>query len=357
MKERKTKLKFKEWITSIDRIRGDSDNRYGAIRLDKNERVTPFPKKIWNDIIASIESDHVNAYPEPEKLYQHLAKYHCIDPRCFVVTAGSDAAIRNAFDLSVNPGDTVVSVNPTYAMVEVYADLYGAKKRFISYNSDLSLSVSDMISAMTDDVSLVIIANPNSPTGTIMDRADLENIVSHAETKGILVLIDEAYYEFCGQSCSSFIDRFSNVMITRTFSKAWGLAGLRIGYIMASPKLASLLYKFRPLYEVNSIGLHFAHALLDHKYIVDEYVQEVQRGREFFIKELKRLNLLYKDTYTNFIHINCKNKKKDILCAFAKQSITVRGGLPSVGFEDYLRITLGPIPIMKKVISCLEDVV
>ena len=348
------KLKHKEWVDRVRRERNAEKSRYGSLRLEKNERVTQFSANFWKKVSKNIVQERIIAYPEPERFYHKLSKFHGINDDHFVLTAGSDAAIRNGFDLCVKPGDAVVALKPTFAMVEVYCELYNAKKRLISYNRDLSLDIDAFLNSIDEKVSLVVLANPNSPTGTYIDNAAMEKVIRHAKKFGAVVLVDEAYYGFCAHTCLALVERFNNLMITRSFSKACGMAGLRIGYIIASSQLAALLYKFRPMYEVNSIALLFAEAVLDNWEEVESYIKETIEGKDYLIKELQRLGFSYVDTRANFIHIDFKNKKKAAQRLFEQRRIKVRGGLNLPGFEGFLRITLGPKPAMNKFVKVLE---
>jgi histidinol-phosphate aminotransferase len=346
-------IKHKEWINSVLRERGGKKTRHNLLRLDKNERVTTFSAGFWRNILKKISQEHIIAYPEPERFYDKLSTFHGYSADHFMVTAGSDAAIKNGFELCVKPQDAVLTLKPTYAMVEVYCDLYSAEKRLIAFNHDLSLNTEALINAIDEKVSLVVLANPNSPTGTFIDVAKMEEIAERAAKFRAVVLIDEAYYGFCPETCISFVKRFKNVMITRTFSKACGLAGLRIGYIIAHPELVSLLYKFRPLYEVNSIALLSAEFILDNWREVESYIEETKKGKAYFITQLERLGFSYADTRTNFLHIDFKKKKKRAKELFERNNIKVREGhMP--GFENFLRVTLAPEPVMKKLIKVLE---
>lgn len=348
------KIKHKEWVEGVLRERGGKKSRYGFLRLEKNERLTPFSDDFWKKVLKNIRQEHIMAYPETERFYDRLSKLHGYKADHFVLTAGSDAAIRNAFDLCVKPGDAVVTLKPTFAMVEVYCELYNAEKRLISYNGDLSLNIEALLNSIDRKVSLIILANPNSPTGTYIDNAAIEKIVMRAGEFQAAALIDEAYHGFCGKTSLPLIKRFKNLMVTRSFSKAPGLAGLRIGYIIACPDLASLLYKFRPMYEVNSVALLFAGAVLDNWDEVTSYIEETNAGKAYLMKELSRLNFFYIDTYANFIHVDFKRKRELAKELFEEKGVGVRSGLDLPGFENFLRITLGPKPAMKKFVRILE---
>ncbi len=349
-------VKHKEWVDAVKRIRSDTEQRHGLIRLEKNERVTPFSESFWNTVYSQVTQDYLLAYPEPERFYQKLAEFHKLSIEHFVLTSGSDGAIRNGFELCVQPEDEVVSIYPSFAMVEIYCDLFKAKKCFIRYNKNIEIDYNELIDAINENVSLIVLANPNSPTGTLIPRKVMQSIAEKSNALGIVLMIDEAYHGFCKESCIDFVNRYNNVMITRTFSKAGGLAGARIGYIVAQPSLAQLLYRFRPMYEVNSLALLFASAVLDHQEEVEHYLNETAKGKTYLFKELARLGYPVIDTHTNFVHIDVGDKKTELLKRLDQHGIKVRGGLPIETYENYIRLSTGPISAMEAFIKQLEGV-
>lgn len=347
-------MKYKKWVDTINRIRGGMETRLDKVRLDKNERLAPFTKELWDNVMAKFRQEHILAYPEVEPLYEKLAHFLGMTTDTLLITAGSDFAIKVAFDLFVNPGDEVIILDPTFAMVDVYCGLYSAKKIKIGYDSNLNLDIDKLIEAINEKVSLLVIANPNSPTGTYISNDILEGILRKAKQFSVPVLIDEAYYGFCPFTAMDLLSIYNNLIITRTFSKTAGLAGLRIGYVVADSSLAKLLYRFRPMYEVNSIAVLFALEILDNWELVDEYIRATDAGKKYLLKEFKALSFKTIDTYANFIHVDFGINKDNILSGFRRDGILIRGGLDVKGFENYTRISVGNIEVMKKVIESIN---
>ena len=225
--------------------------------------MSPFWARIFKEIIDEITSDHFCAYPETGQLHDKISEHINVDQKNLVITAGADSAIRHCFDLFVNPCDKVICLEPTFAMVDVYCKLYNANKFNVSYNNRLNLDISNIIEAVDEKTSLIIIANPNSPTGTILNLEELRQVLLAAQAEKVPVLIDEAYFEFSNFSALPLLNEFENLIISRTFSKAFGLAGLRIGFLIANEILAKLLFAFKPMYEVNQIAVQAASKALD----------------------------------------------------------------------------------------------
>ena len=347
-------MKYKKWVETVERVRGDKETRFHHVRLDKNERLAYLGDDFWKGIMEKFTQEHVLAYPEVEPFYEKLARFLGVTTEHLVVTAGSDFAIKTAFELFVNPGDKVIFIDPTFAMVEVYCNLYNAEKIKIGYDDNLEPDINSLMNTISKDVALVVIANPNSPTGTYIDNERIEKIIKKDFASGIPVLIDEAYYGFCPYTALDLLTAYPNLIITRTFSKTAGLAGLRIGYIVAQPAMAKLLYKFRPMYEVNSIAVLFASELLNDWEIVNEYIKATDEGKKYLISELSKLSIKIIDTFTNFIHADFGVHKSKILEGFRKDKILVRSSLSVKGFESYMRISVGNTEEMKKVVKSIR---
>lgn len=242
-------------------------------------------------------------------------------------------------------------------MVDIYATLWKTNKKIITYADDLSIQVYDITSSISDKTSLVILANPNSPTGNSLPSNSIQQIISRAKQFNVPILIDEAYFGFSDTTAEPFLKDYDNLIIARTFSKAFGLAGLRIGYLYSNESLISKMYKFRPMYEVTSVSLLFADYLLENPGIVTEYIKSTRDGLSYLTGVLDRLGLSYIPTDTNFIHVNFGGKKDSAVKIFEKNSLLVRGGLPFKGYENFLRLTIGPKEQMMILENSLNEIV
>jgi len=218
----------------------------------------------------------------------------------FVLTAGSDMAIRNCFELLVRSGDKIITIFPTYGMVDVYAKLFEAKQVKIHFNNKLELDINKLIKEINYKTKLIIIANPNSPTGTIIENRQLIEIFKKAKKFNCYVLIDEAYYGFYKNTVLPFLKKFPNLIVSRSFSKAYGLAGCRVGMLIANKITAERLYKFRPMYEINSISVLIVKEMIKNESILKKYIQETNKGKKYLTKVLDRLGFFYFDSHANF---------------------------------------------------------
>lgn len=347
------RIKYKKWIKGNLRIPRSNQTRYKKLRLDKNERISPFENFFLKKFISKINSNYFTSYPEISNLYSKIAKKHHLNQNQIVITAGSDAAIKNCFDLFVSPNDSVITLDPTFAMVGVYCKLFNAKQVKIKYNKQLKINTNQFLKKIIKKVSLIIIANPNSPTGTIIPEYNIKKIIEKAKKYNIPVLIDEAYYGFTKISCLNLLNQFNNIIISRTFSKAYGLAGLRIGYMISGKILSKLLYSYKPMYEVNSFAIVAAEILIDNSIIRNNYIKQTSKGKKLLISFLKKNNYEFLNTHTNFIFIKLKENQNKILGKIAKSDILIGSSLSIKGYKKYIRITTGPVKEIKKIISFL----
>jgi histidinol-phosphate aminotransferase len=339
----------KNWIRKIKRQKNVGFSRFDYLRLEKNERVSPLHQELFEQIRQELRHEHLTAYPEVYTLYGNISDYVGCNEDKIVITAGADGGIKNCFDLFVQPGDKVITLNPTFAMVDVYCKLFDACQISIEYDSNLKLNEDKLEESIDESVSLIIIANPNSPTGNTLSKKRLTRIIEKSAEYSVPVLIDEAYHGFCRHTFVEQTNHFPNLIISRTFSKAMGLAGCRIGFLVSSADLASQLYKFRPMYEVNSFGILAASKVLEKYEYVRAYCDEVEKSKQQMSLEAKKLKIPYISTETNFLHFDFAEHKEQVKNNLLSQDILVEGEMNIPGLEKYLRITIGPLSFMQPV--------
>ncbi|MDA7715349.1 histidinol-phosphate aminotransferase family protein [Pelagibacteraceae bacterium] len=357
MKSKNTILKKTLWADKINRIRGPIKTRFNKVRLDKNEKPDKHISNLIKKIKKNIKHEHLTAYPETEILYKAISKKLKINKESIVLTPGSDAAIKNCLDLFTEKNDKIITIDPTFAMVDIYSKIKRVKQIKIKYNEKLNLDYKKIYKTIKNEkINLIILANPNSPTGTAIPKKILFRILKLCLKKNIIVLIDEAYYGFYKFTMIKYINKFSNLVVCRTFSKAYGLAGCRVGFLAANKNLAGRLYNLRPMYEINSLGVMIASEILKKNIFVVKNLKDQLDGKKYLIKELKKLKIHYLDGHANFIHINLGNKKSKAEKTFFKNNILIRGGLNISGYNNFLRVSLGPQIMMKRVVKILKNI-
>ena len=209
--------------------------------------------------------------------------------------------------------------------------------------SDWRVDISAMIAACSEKTALIFIANPNNPTGLLVNQTDIERLLENIPETTILVL-DEAYYEYAEHLTHSnsieLLTKYPNLVITRTFSKAYALAGLRIGYAIANPQITSLLYRLQLPFAVNQAAMVAASAALDDQAFLEQSIQTTTQGIEQMEHGLTKLQLPYLPTAANFITVDCKTDAEPIYQALQQYGIIVRP-LHPYGLNNYLRVTIG----------------
>jgi histidinol-phosphate aminotransferase len=275
--------------------------------LDRNENTDPELVAITRRVLGEMGEAAIYTYPECAPLYTKLARYLGVPPDHLLLTAGSDGGIRSMFEAFVDPGDVVVHTLPTFAMYAVYARMYGARTVHLDYGRDddgPALTVERFVTAIHDSrPKMVCLPNPDSPTGTVFAPGDLRKIIEAAGEEGAVILIDEAYHPFYEQTALPWVAQYPHLVIARTFAKAWGLAGLRIGYVIGQPAVVSLLHKVRPMYEVNTVAVAVIERMLDHAGDMEASVRRILAGRDAFLSAMRGLGFRTLRSHGNFLHV------------------------------------------------------
>jgi len=352
-------LKSKNNIKSLKRINDIGRGRKGFVRLDKNERTIPFENNVIKDMIDTIDPDEFSAYPDQSELYNSLSEFHDIPEDNILITSGSDTGIKYIFETFINQSSKIMTLWPTYAMVDVYTKMFEASPIRIGFDENLDLNL-DLLFESINKIDLIYLANPNQPTGTVINNKIIIDILRIAKDKNILVLIDEAYVHFSDQESSiNIVDSFPNLIILRTFSKGFGLASVRLGYMISHSSIIELVRKVKPILDINLFAIKFGSYLLKNYQIVDSYIKDVKESKLFLKKELKKHGFNCIMSHTNFIHINLpEDNNLDLLAEGMKTRgflIRVSGsGLPGA-MDGCIRITVGPKKQMKIFLDHLFD--
>jgi histidinol-phosphate aminotransferase len=326
-------------VDNIFRLPNITNSRLGFIRLDKNERTDPHLSSFFSKLKKTITSDLISAYPEFDQVYKKLSKKLNVSSNNIIFTAGSDQAIKNTFELFYKKNKEVITINPTFAMTDIYCQIFKTKQIKIYYDKNLKLSFNKIYDSINKKTCLLILANPNSPTGTIMNKRDLIKIINKAKKFNVKVLLDEAYYEFSNYNFSSKIKSYNNLIIIRTFSKIYGLAGLRLGYVLSNKKIIKNYFAIKPMYEINSVAVKALEILLDKPNFISFYLKEMRKGEEFAKNFCKKNNFKFIKCYANFFHIDFNYDPLKIQNYLLEKKILIKGGPNVESFENYLRIS------------------
>ena len=286
--------------------------------LDKNENSDNKLFEISKKILKLINKRAIFSYPNLSPLYKKLSKNLKLSEKRILLTAGSDAGIKTIFEAFVDEHDVVVRTEPTFAMYSVYSKIFNVKEILIEYkktNYGPQIQLEKLLNVISiKKPKLVCLPNPDSPTGHSFSPKEIEKILEKSKLTNTFVLIDEAYYPFYPHSSINFLKKYNNLIIIRTTSKAWGLAGLRIGYVISSKKIIQEIHKVRPMYEINSIGAEIFKEFLNKKKVVNKSVNRLLKGKLYFKKELKNLGFkTFLKEEGNFIHVNFGKYSRPIL--------------------------------------------
>lgn len=341
----------------------ESPEKAGSIlKLDWNEATVPPSQHVVEAIISAVTTPGLNYYPDVVNydLLNLLAAYSEVEVQEVQYFPSSDVAHENIVSTFVNPADYVLILGPTYDNFRLTAESAGAAVEFFNYSSpNFSVDINGLSSLIAIKApKLVYICNPNNPTGSVISEDSLRLLLS-AHTDSLFV-IDEAYYEFYGQSVASLVGQFDNLIVTRTFSKAFALAGVRIGYACASENLITCINKIRNAKNTSTLSQVAAIAALQDINYVANYVDEVVKTRNSFSDWMSMNSQgMYRVVVGegNFILLifQAIEEKLNVINCLKENNIFVRD-LRHSGLELAIRITVGTEYQMEVVKEVLEGV-
>lgn len=325
-------------LEELEREYGIAD----SIKLASNENpLGPSPKAI-TAILAAVEK--LNRYPDGSgcRLIEKISEYHSVRPSNIVLGNGSDEIISMLTRTFLQYGDEVILPKPTFLMYDILARGAGATPVYVPLKS-LSIDLKRIEQKITAGSKMIFINNPNNPTGTSVLRKDFENFLSSVP-EGVIVVVDEAYIDFArDKNCLNSIDYLNSgksLVTLRTFSKAHGLAGLRIGYGIMPDEISELLNRLRQPFNTNSLAQVAAIAALDDKIFLEKTIQLIHEELDYLYDSLNRAGIKYFPTQTNFFLIDVKKSANEVYERMLKEGVIVRS-MASYGFSRYIRVNVG----------------
>jgi histidinol-phosphate aminotransferase len=332
-----TKLRARRAVKTLKEYHPPLGGRDG-LRLDFNENVDGCSPRVLQTL-HSITAETLNKYPEREPGEQAAARHLGVTPDQVLLTNGVDEAIHLLAETYLEPGDEALIAVPTFSMYEIYALATGATVRTVQCSETFEFPVENLLRAITPKTRLICIANPNNPTGAIATRGQLLAIL-HAAPQAA-VLIDEAYIHFGGESLVDQLGAIDNLFVSRTFSKAYGLAGFRLGALLGSATQLKMLRRVASPYNVNGIALTcLGAALEDHDYI-SGYIAQVLEGRSRLERFYRERNIPYWSSQANFVLAYFGEYRTAFVAEMRRRGILVRDRNSDPGCAGCVRITLG----------------
>jgi histidinol-phosphate aminotransferase len=345
LKARDAVLKMKEYHPPLSGRDG--------LRLDFNENTSGCSPRVMAKLRVLVE-DQLARYPEREPVELKISTFFGVQPKQLLLTNGVDEAIHLLCETYLESGDEVIIPTPTFSMYELYAQQTGATVMTVEAAPDFGFPIAAVLSAITERTKLIAIASPNNPTGAVISRNDLVAILEAAPQTA--VLLDEAYFDFYGITMIPELSRFPNLFIARTFSKAYGLAGFRVGVLMGNAAEMKLVKKVSSPYNVNGVALAcLEEALGDSQYIAD-YVRQVLEGRSRLEAELTLLGIPFWRSEANFILIRIGERRLEFVKAMRERGIFIRDRNCDPGCAGCVRITLGTREQTVKLIAALREI-
>ncbi len=302
------------------------------------------------DVAGSFDFSRLWAYPSEnsDALRERLASEHGVSADEVIVGNGSDELLDIVCKTFINQGDVTCQPTPTFSMYKFYSTVNLAEVREKTLSADFSLPTDEILA---EDAKLVALCQPNNPTARLFDRDDVSRVLS--ESKGV-VLVDEAYCDFCGSDMLDDVLGCERGVDVRTFSKAYGIAGLRAGFSIASRDIIAEMRRVRTPFGLNSFTEAVAIAALDNVDWVDEKVAEMKAERDYLARRLRSLGFMVHPSDCNFLLCKGPVKGPELVRDLRERGVAIRDcdKYPLLG--DHVRVTIGPRPLMDRYLEALE---
>jgi histidinol-phosphate aminotransferase len=314
-----------------------AEGREGKVRLDFNENTAGCSPKVQR-ALAKMSRKLIAMYPEYQKSTARLARHFAVQASQLLLTNGGDDALRVFFDTFVEPGSSILICEPTFPMYRYYAEIAGARVDALRYGADMEFPTASILEAISRKPRVLFIANPNNPTGTLLQVAEIEKILAAATNTAVVV--DEAYAEFSDVTLIPYIAKYPQLFVTRTFSKSAGLAALRLGAVIAGAESLTFLRRAMPPFPVNLAALVAAQAAISDGAAIRDYVREVCRVRAWFEEGLHELGVRTFPSAGNFVLANFGAKGPRLFQRLEREGILLRDRSHDIG-PGFARITIG----------------
>lgn len=339
-------------IERLQKYRPPLEGRAGKLRLDFNENTVGCSPGVVRALRRLLKPELLARYPEYEEARAILAGYFGVSKDEMLMTNGVDDAIKLICDAFVDPGDRLVIPAPTFPIYQFFQDVAGGKTVLVHYDEDLRLPVERLVAAINRRTRWVALANPNNPTGTMIPKSDLRTILRAAPRT--IILVDEAYFDFSEATVLSWIRKYPNLLVSRTFSKAFGLAALRIGFLFGNPGLVGTMRRAHAVFAVNGVAVASALEAIRHADYVRRYAKTIRANREMLCRRLDSLGIAYAPSAANFVFIRVGARAPEIARRFREHEILVRDWGYDPHLRGYLRITIGTTAQMRRLTEELE---
>ena len=349
-------IKAKKNIDKLYRMKDTNFiSRYNKVRLDRNERTIELDRIIIEKIKDSITDEMLMTYPEPYPLYEKFEEKFQIKKENLIFNLGSDLSIKSIYETYISENDKILLHEPSYAMYKVYADMFGAKVITQNFEDDFSFDYNSFIDKIDNGIKMVVFENPNGFIGVDHTKENILRIIKKAYENDVLVVIDEAYYYFIDTTMKDYIDKYDNLIIVRTFSKALGLASCRIGYIISNSININNIFKVKPMHELTQFSINTALIILDNFDLIEKNIREEIKSLHYLKQELKNNGCEYSNSVANFLVAKLNiNDDINFIQEVTANNILIRRNFTQKFLKDYRRIGISKKSDIDKFINIVR---
>ncbi len=342
-------IESKKHLKQIFRTPITTDKREGYIRLNMNENISGLPKDFLKEALKEVTSRLLSTYPNYYELQHKIANHNEVEFENISLANGSDAAINYIFQTYISPKDNVLYVEPIFAMYPIYCNIYNANVIKLDYNNDFSFPFEKYVSAIKNNkIKIAIIVNPCNPLGSILEYSKLVELIEISKERDTILIVDEAYFYYYSDTIIKEVKKYSNLIVLRTFSKLCGIASERVGYLAACSDIINDIHKVKPTFDLCEIGVILATKILDTPYILNNLIEEFNKGKKYIIEELNKEGIEFYVGYANFILIKVNDRVDEIIQGLENEKILINGNYSHPLLEPYIRVSIADEIIMKK---------
>jgi histidinol-phosphate aminotransferase len=347
------RIRPREAVLQMAPYHPPTGGRADKLRLDFNENTIGCSPKVIEFLRSRLDENRLAVYPEYVEAKRDLAAYFNVDVSELLLTNGTDEAIQVLVNTFVDDEDEVIILQPSYAMYKFYSEVAGASIQQLGYREGtLQFPLEELLETIQPTTRAVLISNPNNPTGTAVKIEGIERILKRAANAA--VLIDEAYYEFCGITALRHINEYPNLFVSRTFSKVYGMAGMRLGCLFSQSGNIEHLHKCQSPYSVNVLAALAGRAAVQDSAFITRYVTEVLAARELVFVGLEKLGIDYYDSEGNFVLMKIGDRAIEVRDRLRDAGVLVRDR--SYEIAGCVRATVGTRDQMRRFLSELERI-
>ena len=348
----RVRLPVRKAILDRKTYEAPAEERWGKVRLDFNENTTGCSEAALT-ALRKLSGRELAMYPEYQVPTKILARYFAVKPTELLLTNGGDDALRVFFDTFVEPRSHILICEPTFPMYRYYAEIAGARVEALHYSLEMEFPLEAVLKALRNKPRVFFLANPNNPTGTLVEKGAIQAILNAAPRTA--VVLDEAYADFSGITVVPWIRRHANLFVAKTFSKAAGLAGLRLGGVIAQRESLAFVRRAMPPFPVNAAALAAGVAAVQERRTIERYIRDTKRLREWFAAELTRREVRVFPGKGNFLLADFGECGPRLFRELTRNEILIRERSKDLG-PGFARITIGTRSELQALLRILDSI-